>query len=84
MNHLSNKSENPYCVVNWVCEQSNENVSLAMNLPGVNFIEKGHHDKSVEDHCKVNGGRSCDACTFAIINVKEQISCSHNQLDKFS
>ncbi len=38
----------PYAVINGIGENSLENVALAVNFPRVDFIEEGHHYKSVE------------------------------------
>ena len=58
----------PDGVVNPITEEPLEHVSLAMDFPGVDLIEEGHHDKSVEHHRKVDGRRSAEFCKR--INIK--------------
>ncbi len=71
---MSNEGENPDCIVDWIGEEANENISLAVNLSGVYLVEDGHHDERVEDHGEVNGRRSGDARAFAVVNVEKEIA----------
>ena len=74
LSHLSDEGENPDGVVDWICEEADENVSLAVNLSSVNLVEDGHHDERVEDHSEVNGRRGGDARSFAVVNVEKKIA----------
>lgn len=59
---LREESPDPDCVVNPVTEESLEHIPLAMNLPGVDLVEEGHHDERVEHHRKVDCGGSAEFC----------------------
>ena len=48
--NLSDEGKDPDGVVDGVGEETDEDVSLAVNLSGVDLIEDGHHDEGVEDH----------------------------------
>ncbi len=52
--YLGNKGENPDDIVDGVGEEAAEDVPLAVDLSGVDFVEEGHHHKSVEHYGEVN------------------------------
>ena len=56
------KSPNPDGVVDPIAEESFEHVPLTVNLPRVDLIEQGHHDKRVEHHSEVGRGRGAKFC----------------------
>ena len=57
---LRDEGENPDDVVDGVGEESAEDIPLPVYFPGVDFVEEGHHHKSVEDHREVDGGWSSE------------------------
>ena len=59
---MREESADPDRVVNPITEKSLEHVPLAMDLPGVDLVEEGHHDKSVEHHREVDGRSSAEFC----------------------
>ena len=52
---LSNEGRNPNDDKHAVGGQVFEDVSLAVHFSTVDFVEEGHHDKGVEDDCKMLG-----------------------------
>ena len=53
--YLWGQSEYPDAVEDYIGEDSFEDVSLSVDLPSIDLVEKGHHDKSIEDDCEVLG-----------------------------
>ncbi len=52
--NLRDKSEDPDDIVNGIGEEAAEDIPLAVDLPGVDFVEEGHHHKGVENHREVD------------------------------
>jgi hypothetical protein len=52
--NLRDKGEDPDNIVDGIGEEAAEDISLAVDLPGVDFVEEGHHHKGVENHRKVD------------------------------
>ena len=72
--HLANECEDPDCVVDRVREQSDEDISLSMDLSRVDLVEDGHHDERVEDHREVDRRRCVDGGPLAVVNVQQNIA----------
>ena len=53
--YLGNESNDPNDVVDGIGEEASKHVPLAVDLASVDFVEQCHHDKSIENNCKVNG-----------------------------
>lgn len=51
--HLRQRSPDPNGVEDGVGEESLEHVPLAVDLPGVDLVEQGHHHERVEDDGEV-------------------------------
>ena len=51
--YLKTQSHNPNSVKNWVGKKSFEYVAFTVYFSRVDFIEQGHQDERVEDHCKM-------------------------------
>ncbi len=45
-----------------------------MDLPSVDLIENRHHDKGVEDHGEVHGGRCSDARALPVVYVEQDVT----------
>ena len=58
--YLCNKGGNPDARIDGIGEESAEDIPLSVDFPGVDFVEEGHHHKSVEDHREVDGGWSSE------------------------
>lgn len=52
-NYLWKRRANPNTVEYRVSEQPLEDITLAMDFSGVDLIEEGHHNESVEDNSEV-------------------------------
>ena len=72
--HLSYKGEYPYDIVDGVGKEPLEDVPLAVDLPGVDLVEEGHHHEGVEDDGKVNAGRVPQPGAPAAVNIKQQLA----------
>ena len=72
--NLSDEGKDPDGVVDGVGEETDEDVSLAVNLSGVDLIEDGHHDEGVEDHREVDRRRCVDGGPLAVVNVQQNIA----------
>ena len=55
---LGHKGENPDDVIDGVGKEAAEDIPLTVDLPRVDFVEQGHHHKSIEHHSEVDGGWS--------------------------
>lgn len=51
-----------------------KHIPLAMNLAGVDLVEKLHHDKSVEDDGVMFRWRRVQRCVPATVDVKELLA----------
>ena len=74
MTDLSNECEDPDGVVDRIGEESDEDVSLSVDLSCVDLVEDGHHDERVEDHREVNGRRRRDARSLAVVDVEKNVA----------
>jgi hypothetical protein len=52
--YLCDKSGDPDASINGIGEEATEDIPLAVDLPGVDFVAEGHHHKGVENHCEVD------------------------------
>ena len=73
-NDLSNECADPDGVVDGIGEESDEDVPLSVDLPGVDLVKDGHHHEGVEDHGEVNGGRGRDASALAVVYVEHDVT----------
>lgn len=71
---LTDERDDPDCVVNRVRKQSHEHVSLAVDLPGVDLIEEGHHDERVEYHSEMLRWRCVEAGALAVFDVEDNVT----------
>lgn len=55
-NYLGGTCADPDSVENWIRENPFEDVSLPVDFPGVEFVEKCHHDEGVENYGKMLSG----------------------------
>ena len=51
--YLKTQSHNPNSIKNWIGKKSFEYVAFTVYFSRVDFIEQGHQDERVEDHCKM-------------------------------
>lgn len=51
-----------------------EDVSLTVDLTGINLVKELHHDKDVEDDCVVFRGRCVKGGVATTVNVKKLLS----------
>lgn len=73
--HLQGKGAQDHAAEDGVPVDALKHVPLAMDLPGVDFIEELHHDEDVEDDGVVLRGRRVQGCVAAAVDVKELLSC---------
>ena len=52
-----------------------------MDLAGIDFVEKLHQYKGVEDNGVVFRGWGMKGCIPAVVNVKQILSCGINQTE---
>lgn len=63
-----NRTEDP------ISENAGEDVSFAVYLPGVDFIEDLHEYEGVEDNCEMLRWSCVQGETTAVVNVEQNIS----------
>lgn len=79
--HLRQGSANPNGVEDGVGKYSLEDVSLAMNFSGVEFVEQRHHDKRIENNGEVLSGPATMIDSISARgNVEHYVSCKRETL----
>lgn len=74
--YLNNKGTKNYAAKNKVVEDAVEDVPFPVDLAGVDFIEKLHQYKGVEDNGVVFRGRGVERRIPPIVNIKQLLSCT--------
>lgn len=68
--YLADEGCNPDNVIDGIREESEEDVPLAVDLPGIDFVEESHHNEGVEDHGEMLRWRGVQFRTLAVVQVQ--------------
>lgn len=73
--HLQDEGAQDHAAEDGVPVDALKHVPLAVDLPGVDFIEELHHDEDVEDDGVVLRRRRVQGRVAATVDVKELLPC---------
>lgn len=76
--YLNNEGSQNDTTEDEVVKDAVKDVPFAVDLAGVDLVEKLHHHKSVEDDGVVFGGRGVEGSVPAAVDVKHFLSCTNN------
>lgn len=74
--YLDNKGTKDNSTEDWVVKDAFKDIPFTVDLAGIDFIEKLHHHKGIEDNGVVFRRRGLEGCIPAAVNVKQFFSYS--------
>ena len=75
--YLADKCCDPNYVVYGICEQTNKDISLAVDFSCVDFVEKSHHYKRIKNHGKMLCWWRAQVTTFTVVNIEDYVTCNY-------
>lgn len=73
--YLQGKGPQHHAAEDGVPVDALKHIPFSMYLPGIDFIEKLHHDEHIEDDGVVLGGGGMQRGVSAAVNVEKLLAC---------
>lgn len=77
--YLDNEGTKDNTTEDKVVEDAIKDVSLSVDLAGVDLVEKLHHYEGIEDNGVVFRGWGVEGCVPAAVDIKEFLTCRNSQ-----